>query len=278
MSTDQPPSGQPPEEDPFLKRPQEPPPPSAGQPPPSGPPPGEPPPEPPPQGSPYGPSGGSGPSEGSPYGPANGSPHGPSGGSPYGPSGGSPYGPSGGSPYGGGAPPPPPPYGGGGYGGADPLSGMPPLAEPGRRILARLIDWLIVFIPLAIIGIPFDVYKRATEDNFGDTVNSFSGGSQLVFQLITIVAYVAYDTVLTARDGRTVGKKLMKLRVAMLNDGSTPPMSQSLLRAVVLWLPALICCACLWPLILLVLILVDKPYKQGLHDKAAKTVVVSVPG
>ncbi|MEU4078597.1 RDD family protein [Streptomyces venezuelae] len=258
MSTDQPPPDQPPEDDPFLKRPQEPPPPSAGQPPPPGPPPSS---GPPPSGPPP--------------------PEGPPSGSPYGPSGGSPYGPTGGSPYDSGMPPPPPPYGGygGGYGGSDPLSGMPPLAESGKRIIARIIDWLIIAIPLALIGIPFDIYSRATDDgnDFGDTVNSLNGGSQLVFQLITIVAYVAYDTVMVAKDGQTLGKKWMKLRVAMLNDGSTPPMSQSLLRAVVLWLPALICCACLWPLLILILILVDKPYKQGLHDKAAKTVVVSVP-
>ncbi|MFC8896894.1 RDD family protein [Streptomyces cinereoruber] len=251
MSTDQPPPGPPPDDDPFRKRPQEPPPSAGGQPPPAGPPPEGPPPGgPPPPGNPYG--------------------------SPYG----SPYGGGGGSPYDN-MPPPPPPYGGGyggGYGGTDPLAGMPPLADSGRRILARLIDWVIVAVPLAIIGIPFKVYDRvSSDDDFGDAVNSFNGGGQLVFQLITIVAYVAYDTILTARNGRTLGKKLMKLRVAMLNDGSTPPMSQSLLRAVVLWLPALICCACLWPLLLLILILVDKPYKQGLHDKAAKTVVVSVP-
>ncbi|NML48828.1 RDD family protein [Streptomyces sp. R302] len=177
------------------------------------------------------------------------------------------------SPY-----PPPPPYGGygGGYGGTDPLSGMPPLAETGRRVLARLVDWVIIAVPLAIIGIPFDIYDRATVDG-DDFQATWTGGGQLVFQLLTIVAYVTYDTVLTAKNGQTLGKRLMKLRVAMLNDGSTPPMSQSLLRAVVLWLPALICCACLWPLLILILILVDKPYKQGLHDKAAKTVVVTVP-
>ncbi|MFF2778273.1 RDD family protein [Streptomyces sp. NPDC058052] len=177
------------------------------------------------------------------------------------------------SPY-----PPPPPYGGygGGYGGTDPLSGMPPLAETGRRVLARLVDWVIIAVPLAIIGIPFDIYDRATRDDT-DFQDALTGGGQLVFQLLTIVAYVAYDTVLTAKNGQTLGKRLMKLRVAMLNDGSTPPMSQSLLRAVVLWLPALVCCACLWPLLILILILVDKPYKQGLHDKAAKTVVVTVP-
>ncbi|MFC7792050.1 RDD family protein [Streptomyces cinereoruber] len=252
MSTDQPPPGPPPDDDPFRKRPQEPPPSAGGQPPPAGPPPEGPPPGGPPPGGP--------PPPGNPYG--------------------SPYGGGGGSPYDN-MPPPPPPYGGGyggGYGGTDPFAGMPPLADSGRRILARLIDWIIVAVPLAIIGIPFKVYDRvSSDDDFGDAVNSFNGGGQLVFQLITIVAYVAYDTILTARNGQTLGKKLMKLRVAMLNDGSTPPMSQSLLRAVVLWLPALICCACLWPLLLLILILVDKPYKQGLHDKAAKTVVVSVP-
>ncbi|WMX46812.1 RDD family protein [Streptomyces roseicoloratus] len=256
MSNDQPPPppGQPPDDDPFRKRPPDQPPPSGDRPPPPG---GQPPPsgDQPPPGNPYGtpppppPSGG-----GDPYG---------GGGGPYG---------GGGGPYGG------DPYGGGPYGGGDPLAGMPPLADSGRRIAARVIDWLIVAVPLAIIGIPFKVYDRATDgSDWDDTVNSLNGGGQLVFQLITIVAYVAYDTVMTANKGQTLGKKWMKLRVAMLNDGSTPPMNASLIRAVVLWLPALICCACLWPLLLLILILVDKPYKQGLHDKAAKTVVVSVP-
>ncbi|MFI8517251.1 RDD family protein [Streptomyces sp. NPDC085481] len=251
MSNDQPPPppGQPPEEDPFAKKPREPSPPPGGTPP-SG---GTPPPGPPPGEDPFG----KGPQEPPPGGPSSG------------------------NPYDNMPPPPPPPYGGygGGYGGADPLAGMPPLADSGRRIFARIIDWLIIAVPLAIIGIPFDIYQRATknDNDFGDTLNSLNGGSQLVFQLITIVAYVAYDTVMTARNGQTLGKKLMKLRVAMLNDGSTPPMNASLIRAIVLWLPALICCACLWPLLILILILVDKPYKQGLHDKAAKTVVVAVP-
>ncbi|MER7954472.1 RDD family protein [Streptomyces sp. NPDC096030] len=255
MSNDQPTPGQPPEDDPFVKKPQEPSPPSGGSPygsggqppPPEGPPPGGPPPEGPPPGGPP------------------------------------PGGPPPGSPYDNMPPPPPPygsqPYGGaGGYGGADPLAGMPPLADSGKRILARIIDWLIVAIPLALIGIPFNIYDRATDgDDFGDTITATSTGSGLVFQLITIVAFVAYDTLMVANSGQTLGKKWLKLRVAMLNDGSTPPTNASLIRAVVLWLPALICCACLWPLLLLILILVDKPYKQGLHDKAAKTVVVSVP-
>ncbi|MFG2426258.1 RDD family protein [Streptomyces sp. NPDC048590] len=192
--------------------------------------------------------------------------------------------PQGGSPHDSGPPPPPPPgdpYGGGGpYGGADPLAGMPPLAEPGKRILARLIDFLIISIPLYLISLPFggavDVTAEDGED-FGNAVGDAYSGHQLVWSLIGLVVYVAYDTYFTHKDGRTPGKRLLKMRVAMLNDGSVPDTSSSLMRAVVLWVPALLCCPCLWWLINIVLMFTDKPYRQGLQDKAGKTVVVSVP-
>ncbi|MFD6280913.1 RDD family protein [Streptomyces sp. NPDC060209] len=192
--------------------------------------------------------------------------------------------PPSGSPYDSGPPPPPPPrdpYGGGGpHGGADPLAGMPPLAEPGKRILARLIDFLIISIPLYLISLPFggavDVSDDGGNDDFGNAVGNAYNGHQLVWSLIGLVVYVAYDTYFTHKDGRTLGKRLLKMRVAMLNDGSVPDTSSSLMRAVVLWLPALLCCPCLWWLINIVLMFTDKPYRQGLQDKAGKTVVVSV--
>ncbi|WP_328888816.1 RDD family protein [Streptomyces sp. NBC_00316] len=235
MSNDQPTPGQPPEDDPFLKKPQEPP---SG----SG------------QGPGHGPGAGSGPGSGSPY---DGAPPPP--------------------------PPPPPPYdpgayGGGPYGGTDPLAGMPPLAEPGKRILARLIDFLIISIPLYLISLPFGgavEMSNSNDDNVGDVFNQTYSGHQLLWSLIALVAYVAYDTYFTHKDGRTIGKRLFKLRVAMLNDGRVPDTSASFLRAVVLWLPALLCCPCLWWLINIVLMFTDKPYRQGLQDKAAKTVVVT---
>ncbi|MFD3483300.1 RDD family protein [Streptomyces sp. NPDC058665] len=192
---------------------------------------------------------------------------------------GQPYGganpPPAGDPYGGSAPPPP----GDPYGANDPLRGMPPLASVGKRVLARIVDWIIVAVPLALIAIPFSVYRHWSDESnsWDDTVNGMNGGGQWVFRIITIIAYVGYDTVMTRWRGQTVGKKLFKIRVAMLNDGRVPDSRASFLRAVVLWLPALICCACLWPLLLLILILLDRPYRQGLHDKAARTVVVSAP-
>ncbi|MFD7382181.1 RDD family protein [Streptomyces anulatus] len=188
--------------------------------------------------------------------------------------------PSEGQPYGS-APPPPPsndPYGsGGGFGAPDPLAGMPPLAEPGKRILARLIDFLIISIPLYLISLPWggavDVNGDG-DDGFGDAVASGYSGHQLLWSIIGLVVYIAYDTYFTHKDGRTLGKRLLKLRVAMLNDGRVPDTGAALMRAVVLWAPALLCCPCLWWLINIVLMFTDKPYRQGLQDKAAKTVVV----
>ncbi|MFH9609305.1 RDD family protein [Streptomyces sp. NPDC017448] len=193
--------------------------------------------------------------------------------------------PSSGQPYGGAPPPPPPPppndpYGsGGGFGAPDPLAGMPPLAEPGKRILARLIDFLVISIPLYLISLPWggavDVNGEG-DDGFGDAVAGGYGGQQLVWSVIGLVVYVAYDTYFTHKDGRTLGKRLLNMRVAMLSDGRVPDTGAALMRAVVLWAPALLCCPCLWWLINIVLMFTDKPYRQGLQDKAAKTVVVAV--
>ncbi|MFE7384978.1 RDD family protein [Streptomyces zhihengii] len=252
MSNDQPPGTPPPDDDPFRKRPEGPTPPpdgsGAGGPPPGG-------------GSPYG-SGG-----GSPYEP-------PPGGSPYDTPGGGAGAPGG--PYGGGQPPP---YGQGPYGGQDPLAGMPPLAPFGKRLVARVIDILIIAVPLALISLLLGGWDWTTNggddwDEFTDQVNT---GRQWLFTLISLVAYIGYDTLMTKKDGRTVGKRLMKLRTAMLNDGRTPDTSAALMRAVVLWVPALVCCYCVWWLVILITVVADKPYKQGLHDKAGKTVVVSAP-
>lgn len=254
MSTDQPPPGPPPEDDPFLKKPQEPTPPSGG--------------------SPYGsppPAGGGYPPPSGPGGPGAG------GGPP-------PQPPYGGGPGGGGYPPPPqPPYGGGGgggdpYGMPDPLAGMPPLADFGKRLGARVIDLLIVTVPLFLIQLPFGNRRYMVDTDKGEDVTEVItksyGGSGLIWTLISIIAYVGYDWWFTKKNGQTIGKKSLGLRVAMLNDGSVPTSNASLARAAVLWIPTLVCCFCLWPIALIISMLVDKPYKQALHDKVAKTVVV----
>ncbi|MET7443144.1 MULTISPECIES: RDD family protein [unclassified Streptomyces] len=235
MSTEPPPPGQFPDDDPFKK--QQPPPAQGG---------GSPYDTPPPQGDPYG--------SGGPYGGPGG------GGDPYG--GGGPYqAPGGGDPYGGG--------GGGPFGGADPLAGMPPLAGSGKRVLARIIDMILVGIVIWLLswGFGFAQYTVDTDD--------IEYGKSFGQEVVAAILYIAYDTLMISRTGQTLGKRLFDLRVANLDNGATPSVQTSLTRAAVLWLPFAFCCACVWTAIAGGWSFFDRPYKQGLHDKAAKTVVVS---
>ncbi|MFG2514256.1 RDD family protein [Streptomyces sp. NPDC048584] len=179
-------------------------------------------------------------------------------------------------PGGPGAPGPGSPYdtpgaGGGPYGGgpADPLAGMPPLAESGRRTLARVIDMILVGIVVWLLTWPFGVSEYNVD---GDDVNV---GNSLGQSVIAAVLYIAYDTFMMSRNGQTLGKKWLHMRVADLADGSTPSRQTAFVRALVLWLPFAFCCACVWTIIAGGWSFFDRPYKQGLHDKAAKTVVVS---
>ncbi|WP_149824831.1 RDD family protein [Streptomyces tailanensis] len=177
-----------------------------------------------------------------------------------------PYGsqppPHGGGPYGG------DPYGGGPYR-TDPLSGMPPLADSGKRVLARILDMILVGIVVGLLAWAFRISQYSMDT--GD----IEVGKSLAQEALAAVLYIAYDTFFTVRNGQTLGKQLMKLRVANLDDGSTPSVQTALMRAAVLWIPFAFCCACVWTAIAGGWSFFDKPYKQGLHDKAAKTVVVS---
>ncbi|MFJ5234276.1 RDD family protein [Kitasatospora sp. NPDC088391] len=196
------------------------------------------------------------PSSGSPYdappgyGGQYGAPPGPD--SPYGappPPGdpGGPYGPSYGSPY--------------GTHGPGPVPGMPPLGGWGARIVARLVDWIMVQAIAVVVLLPFA--------NF-DKQDGWVGSAWLGYAL-----YLVYEGLMLSRDGQTLGKKLMKIRVAMLADGSAPTPSAAWTRAAVFVAPALVCCGGLWWPVDGLFGVFDKPYRQCIHDKGAKTVVVS---
>ncbi|EPH46183.1 RDD family protein [Streptomyces aurantiacus] len=170
--------------------------------------------------------------------------------------------------------PPPPPYGGdpygGGYGGQDPLAGMPPLADSGKRVLARIIDMILVGVVVWLLSLLFGTNEYDLDPDKVEAGKSFGQS------LLAAVLYMAYDSYLISKTGQTLGKKWMGMRVANLNDGANPTLQTALVRSAVLWLPFAFCCACIWTAICGGWSFFDKPYKQGLHDKAAKTVVVSV--
>jgi uncharacterized RDD family membrane protein YckC len=145
---------------------------------------------------------------------------------------------------------------------------MPPLADSGKRTLARILDMILVGAVVWLLTWGFGINEYDV-DSDRQVSKSFWQAS------VFAVLYIAYDTVLTARSGQTLGKKLLHMRVANLDNGATPSAPNALLRAAVLWLPFAFCCPCVWLVICGGWSFFDQPYKQGLHDKAAKTVVVS---
>jgi uncharacterized RDD family membrane protein YckC len=197
----------------------------------------------------------------------------PSGGGPYrggpygGPPPGGPFGEE--TPYGSGSP-----YGkdpSGGYGAPDPrLRGMPPLGRSWRRLAARVIDAIIVGIPVGVL-LSVAGLVHWSSGNGDDAFTADISASAL-----SATIYFVYEGLMLAGGGRTLGKMAMKIRVAMLKDGAPPVRQAAWVRAAVYSLPGIVpCLGTIFWLINVLWHLGDRPFRQCLHDKAAQTVVVS---
>ncbi|WP_043174884.1 RDD family protein [Streptomyces sp. NRRL B-24484] len=155
------------------------------------------------------------------------------------------------------APPPAP----GTEPGAGPVPGMPPLGSWPNRIVATVVDFVLVEAVAVALVVPFASFGKQ---------DGWVGATWLGYLL-----WLVYGGLMLSRDGQTLGKKLMKVRVAMLADGSVPGPAAAWTRAAVFIVPALICCGGLWWPIDGLFGVFDKPYRQCIHDKGAKTVVVT---
>lgn len=147
---------------------------------------------------------------------------------------------------------------------------MAPLATLGQRFLARLIDTVIL---LAI-----DVLMSVAV--FGDDLSHPADAGrdkQAVASVLTFVVYFLYEGFMTAARGQTLGKMALRIRAARLADGAVPG-GDGWTRAAIYALPGAFGVVVVGPLFWLLNSLWctwDKPYRQCLHDKAAKTVVVA---
>jgi len=89
----------------------------------------------------------------------------------------------------------------------------------------------------------------------------------------TLALQLAYEVVLTAVWGMTLGKRAVGIRVRSIDEDRLPTWLESLLRAGVMLLGSAVGSGVftlldyLWPLW-------DKPWQQALHDKVAHTIVV----
>lgn len=141
------------------------------------------------------------------------------------------------------------------------------LASPAARAAARILDWLIVPAVLLLL-LPAGFHIAAATGAGGEAVLS---GVKLTAAAVGLL----YEVTLIALTGQTLGKMAMRVKVVRVESGGVPGAVTSIVRwlvpAAVSWLPVvgvlavLVYASMLWD-----------SNRQGWHDKAAGTLVVSV--
>ncbi|TVL89177.1 RDD family protein [Streptomyces sp. SAJ15] len=153
----------------------------------------------------------------------------------------------------------------------------------GRRLLARLIDTLVLLGAVAAAAVPLwgkamDHIDEKVEEakQTGETVTVYlldgtTGGYLAIVVAVLLVVGLVYEALPTAKWGRTLGKKLCGLRVLDIEQHDTPGFGAALRRWLVYGVLGLLVIGVLnvlWCLF-------DRPWRQCWHDKAARTFVAS---
>lgn len=147
------------------------------------------------------------------------------------------------------------------------------IANPGKRILAYIVD--SIFMSIASIIILFLIGQ-------GDTLNaiaSFSGGDieQIIEKVVPIAQTLTFIQLILGllyfgifqamSNGATMGKKLLHIRIVCM-DGSEFSFINSIFRYIVNTISIQLC-------FVIAIVMFFTTYKQALHDLAVKTVVVN---
>ncbi|WP_405115826.1 RDD family protein [Micromonospora sp. NBC_01405] len=173
-----------------------------------------------------------------------------------------------------------------------------PLASFGARLIARLIDFGVVFLLNAVVNgwfvyryveeiTPYfrEVLRRAMA---GDSSTEGlpqpgeqAGGLQVAILLIATALWFAYEVPTMAGNGQTLGKRMMGVRAVPVEADQPLGFGRALRRWSTLGLPTLLWYCCGFGLLLQLVDalspLFDHPLRQALHDKRAQTVVVQLP-
>lgn len=139
------------------------------------------------------------------------------------------------------------------------------LAGAGGRLLARIVDMIVVGLPAVIVaGVVIGQPDDATE---------VSAGTSLAVTAIWLI----YEVSMIALRGQTLGKMATRIKVVRAENSGPPEWSHSFSR----WAPVGVCSIIsAWvPIIgllslLIYLSLVWDRKRQGWHDKAGKTLVI----
>jgi len=139
------------------------------------------------------------------------------------------------------------------------------LAPMGRRVLGKLLDQVIVAVPVLVVVLLAGV--RSTE-NLLD--------KQFAINVAAALSAFTYEFVMIAMWGRTVGKFALGTRAVRVDTGGPVLWSSSAIRALIPLAAGVI--PSVGPALGLVVYATAfwHPRRQGFHDRAAGTIVIRV--
>ncbi|MEV2277116.1 RDD family protein [Nocardiopsis sp. NPDC049922] len=161
-----------------------------------------------------------------------------------------------------------------------------PLASWGARALARVIDLVVVALPVLLLALLLALVFLGARDLFGG-----SGGVRRYGYFLAVtffVLYTGYEAFALARWRQTLGKRMAGVRVAPVGGAGrlgAVPAAALTVRAAIFGLPVLLAAlpgVPAWPVFVFVALFTggmaawDRPNRQGIHDKIAGTVVLDV--
>jgi uncharacterized RDD family membrane protein YckC len=162
-------------------------------------------------------------------------------------------------------------------------------ADVPNRIMALVIDIVLLSLTGSVLTLVFDVISDpGAIDSAGGELDLLAFTLVLALQLALSFAYFGGLWTLT---GATVGMRLLGLRIGDEADGRAISWRQSLIRWLILGLPALLSSLAVYVpnaiglilgalglawLLLLLYTMAQSPAKQGLQDRYAHTILVRV--
>jgi uncharacterized RDD family membrane protein YckC len=168
-----------------------------------------------------------------------------------------------------------------------PSTGQPPVAgrpDPpprvatlGARLIARAVDTVLLLLALLPLRLGFGWLGLDQGPHYDAVTGRLDdGGSPLLRNVLVgmlLAAAIAYEVVLTAGQGATIGKRVMRLRVVRRRDGCLPGWGPALVRWLVPAAGLLVCL--IGELVVYASPLLDGTgFNRGWHDRLAGTVVI----
>jgi uncharacterized RDD family membrane protein YckC len=156
-----------------------------------------------------------------------------------------------------------------------PYAGQTSYAGFWIRLLARLIDGLILGIPFAILFGIFGVFGALFANSASSTIDqnaqgaavALFGGVFLLLYLFALVVTVGYWIYFWGSTGQTLGMRLLRLRIVDANTGGPIGYGRAAIRLLMTIVNSWACyIGWIW--------VAFDPRKQGWHDKVADSVVI----